>query len=164
MIRRPPRSTRTDTLFPYTTLFRSDGDGELGVLGADRAVDVADHGTASGAAVTEVPRERVGIGRYRRRAVERHRLADERTDVLLTDGCDGVDVLPDVHPLGDLAEVLTIGDVEAHRVAARICVGVARGAGSAGDGTPGRRPTRACGRAGAVAPVDDPLQGIRPAV
>src|SRR3546814_11908632 len=25
MIRRPPRSTRTDTLFPYTTLFRSDG-------------------------------------------------------------------------------------------------------------------------------------------
>src|SRR3546814_4128985 len=31
MIRRPPRSTRTDTLFPYTTLFRSDGLGrELG--------------------------------------------------------------------------------------------------------------------------------------
>src|SRR3546814_10531432 len=25
MLRRPPRSTRTDTLFPYTTLFRSDG-------------------------------------------------------------------------------------------------------------------------------------------
>src|SRR3546814_20227776 len=33
MIRRPPRSTRTDTLFPYTTLFRSfhvaDRDAEL---------------------------------------------------------------------------------------------------------------------------------------
>src|SRR3546814_6982954 len=31
MIRRPPRSTRTDTLFPYTTLFRSacGMDGEL---------------------------------------------------------------------------------------------------------------------------------------
>src|SRR3546814_3036740 len=26
MIRRPPRSTRTDTLFPYTTLFRSQLD------------------------------------------------------------------------------------------------------------------------------------------
>src|SRR3546814_1165245 len=25
MVRRPPRSTRTDTLFPYTTLFRSPG-------------------------------------------------------------------------------------------------------------------------------------------
>src|SRR3546814_6261021 len=31
MIRRPPRSTRTDTLFPYTTLFRSaDGAGCIG--------------------------------------------------------------------------------------------------------------------------------------
>src|SRR3546814_10217426 len=28
MIRRPPRSTRTDTLFPYTTLFRSVGIGQ----------------------------------------------------------------------------------------------------------------------------------------
>src|SRR3546814_3935661 len=32
MLRRPPRSTRTDTLFPYTTLFRSP-------LGAADAVD-----------------------------------------------------------------------------------------------------------------------------
>src|SRR3546814_4746672 len=30
MIRRPPRSTRTDTLFPYTTLFRSGGPGLTG--------------------------------------------------------------------------------------------------------------------------------------
>src|SRR3546814_13962276 len=29
MIRRPPRSTRTDTLFPYTTLFRSVAQGVL---------------------------------------------------------------------------------------------------------------------------------------
>src|SRR3546814_1946993 len=29
MIRRPPRSTRTDTLFPYTTLFRSGAAVEL---------------------------------------------------------------------------------------------------------------------------------------
>src|SRR3546814_1176954 len=29
MIRRPPRSTRTDTLFPYTTLFRSRGGAHL---------------------------------------------------------------------------------------------------------------------------------------
>src|SRR3546814_4552761 len=29
MIRRPPRSTRTDTLFPYTTLFRSSGSHQL---------------------------------------------------------------------------------------------------------------------------------------
>src|SRR3546814_3342383 len=30
MIRRPPRSTRTDTLFPYPTLFRSAGAGSVG--------------------------------------------------------------------------------------------------------------------------------------
>src|SRR3546814_9705556 len=29
MIRRPPRSTRTDTLFPYTTLFRSVRDARI---------------------------------------------------------------------------------------------------------------------------------------
>src|SRR3546814_8855483 len=44
MIRRPPRSTRTDTLFPYTTLFRSApirrmrieeaADQQIGLLGA----------------------------------------------------------------------------------------------------------------------------------
>src|SRR3546814_5144241 len=33
MIRRPPRSTRTDTLFPYTTLFRSDGAVEAALRG-----------------------------------------------------------------------------------------------------------------------------------
>src|SRR3546814_15716390 len=31
MIRRPPRSTRTDTLFPYTTLFRSSRDADNSV-------------------------------------------------------------------------------------------------------------------------------------
>src|SRR3546814_8165370 len=29
MIRRPPRSTRTDTLFPYTTLFRSRAEAQI---------------------------------------------------------------------------------------------------------------------------------------
>src|SRR3546814_1587931 len=32
MIRRPPRSTRTDTLFPYTTLFRSPDDLALSAI------------------------------------------------------------------------------------------------------------------------------------
>src|SRR3546814_5094430 len=59
MIRRPPRSTRTDTLFPYTTLFRSDrrrGRGAL-ALHAERAAGEggehvareAEHGEYEGA-------------------------------------------------------------------------------------------------------------------
>src|SRR3546814_1062466 len=46
MIRRPPRSTRTDTLFPYTTLFRSevddyaDADGQI-ILDFKQAQDSA---------------------------------------------------------------------------------------------------------------------------
>src|SRR3546814_16489413 len=35
MIRRPPRSTRTDTLFPYTTLFRSHGSHLFGLRSLD---------------------------------------------------------------------------------------------------------------------------------
>src|SRR3546814_1229564 len=38
MIRRPPRSTRTDTLFPYTTLFRVDRV-DLRVRSADRRAE-----------------------------------------------------------------------------------------------------------------------------
>src|SRR3546814_7665023 len=51
MIRRPPRSTRTDTLFPYTTLFRSLA-GDIGADDADAVAaldakgEVADDGAA----------------------------------------------------------------------------------------------------------------------
>src|SRR3546814_2682400 len=44
MFRRPPRSTRTDTLFPYTTLFRSDSHltpANASFLPLDRVHDVA---------------------------------------------------------------------------------------------------------------------------
>src|SRR3546814_17447667 len=40
MIRRPPRSTRTDTLFPYTTLFRSQSAHAETGLKATRLMDV----------------------------------------------------------------------------------------------------------------------------
>src|SRR3546814_13033340 len=42
MIRRPPRSTRTDTLFPYTTLFRSLDESE-----AEMAFDIIMSGNAT---------------------------------------------------------------------------------------------------------------------
>src|SRR3546814_13483510 len=51
MIRRPPRSTRTDTLFPYTTLFRSPGlvhvaADDAGIDLEEGAADVLDEGEA----------------------------------------------------------------------------------------------------------------------
>src|SRR3546814_343160 len=48
MIRRPPRSTRTDTLFPYTTLFRSfrDAVGSGGLLKGDKKTYQMDYGNA----------------------------------------------------------------------------------------------------------------------
>src|SRR3546814_11447771 len=39
MLRRPPRSTRTDTLFPYTTLFRSLGRLRIEALAQFGALD-----------------------------------------------------------------------------------------------------------------------------
>src|SRR3546814_20236415 len=53
LIRRPPRSTRTDTLFPYTTLFRSDHETDLEAQArfeADftRAIDDAPNLSAAG--------------------------------------------------------------------------------------------------------------------
>src|SRR3546814_10025302 len=56
MIRRPPRSTRTDTLFPYTTLFRSQLDHQLG-----QALEAADGPLDGLAAGLEL-----GLGQARR--------------------------------------------------------------------------------------------------
>src|SRR3546814_2204186 len=50
MIRRPPRSTRTDTLFPYTTLFRSwsMAIGAMVFVGDDMLIEVAGERPALG--------------------------------------------------------------------------------------------------------------------
>src|SRR3546814_3879176 len=50
MIRRPPISTRTDTLVPYTTLFRSQG---LAVSVAGGAFDIGGKATIASLAVTD---------------------------------------------------------------------------------------------------------------
>src|SRR3546814_586066 len=40
MIRRPPRSTRTDTLFPYTTLFRARSEVEVGPVNGLCSIEI----------------------------------------------------------------------------------------------------------------------------
>src|SRR3546814_8512924 len=87
MVRRPPRSTRTDTLFPYTTLFRSLGvrarlerrpdrlraqfhdragdaaghDGEVQMMRGWMLAGVAAIGLAGGAQASEVARVPHGV-------------------------------------------------------------------------------------------------------
>src|SRR3546814_4480711 len=57
MIRRPPRSTRTDTLFPYTTLFRSPASRFRSViLGFRNQFRTLWYGTFSSAAMSAIVR------------------------------------------------------------------------------------------------------------
>src|SRR3546814_19887414 len=67
MIRRPPRSTRTDTLFPYTTLFRS------GLRRADGQLQQRATGDADG---------RAGAGRAHRPGPAPDRRSEEHTSEL----------------------------------------------------------------------------------
>src|SRR3546814_5534708 len=53
MIRRPPRSTRTDTLFPYTTLFRSAGGCSTGSVPPPSLTDTH--------CLAQLPTELVGL-------------------------------------------------------------------------------------------------------
>src|SRR3546814_5297563 len=54
MIRRPPRSTRTDTLFPYTTLFRSAKIEQATAQGAEFIViDTPPHADSAASAAVE---------------------------------------------------------------------------------------------------------------
>src|SRR3546814_12490253 len=47
MLRQPPRSTRTDTLFPYTTRFRSDeAEGHVQPVRADEGEEARQEGAA----------------------------------------------------------------------------------------------------------------------
>src|SRR3546814_5213843 len=104
MIRRPPRSTRTDTLFPYTTLFRSrlaaaegradrdagavadralvaHGQRRLAVLAADADADAVGAGQAGG------DHRHDGVGAaHRRQHVDPAVLIAEELDDVLEDG------------------------------------------------------------------------------
>src|SRR3546814_6792505 len=64
MIRRPPRSTRTDTLFPYTTLFRAQGRARLDRDRPGTHRDVRDDHQSEA-------QERVAAGRHHRQPESR---------------------------------------------------------------------------------------------
>src|SRR3546814_4335169 len=79
MIRRPPRATRTYTLFPYTTLLRLDdflqhdreAEGNENLLGMTALVEMADQAALHGQADQQHDRDGQQDG-------ERHREVDQR--------------------------------------------------------------------------------------
>src|SRR3546814_10288641 len=108
MIRRPPRSTRTDTLFPYTTLFRSV---VVERALADLAVEVD---------VLEHVLQRVEVGLFQRR----QRLVEVAADVGLLVADAEQQALLDVTAVGAL---LHHGAVDRSAVrAARVPAGLLR--------------------------------------
>src|SRR3546814_4876959 len=68
MIRRPPRSTRTDTLFPYTTLFRSPNIQWLGYTGLGVLCSLVSAGPFHPGAM-ESFRSRMPLSRQRARSL-----------------------------------------------------------------------------------------------
>src|SRR3546814_7358478 len=91
MIRRPPRSTRTDTLFPYTTRFRSRGlhrgaDRRRGSLraavGGLHAAAVLRHAAGFRAAGPGDTRRRLAAARRQRPAVHAPGKSEEHTSEL----------------------------------------------------------------------------------
>src|SRR3546814_16947948 len=68
MLRRPPRSTRTDTLFPYTTLFRSH---EIFSANLDRLDDLQSQHEAAKEALTAASESLTAI------TADREQLADQ---------------------------------------------------------------------------------------
>src|SRR3546814_17486945 len=83
MIRRPPRSTRTDTLFPYTTLFRSIS-GKVQRRDTGRIPEAAvGHHTRTAAQLQ--PRDKYGAGRRGTRILAAVYDKDRTTRTLLHD-------------------------------------------------------------------------------
>src|SRR3546814_14089488 len=82
MIRRPPRSTRTDTLFPYTTLFRAGLDGRRHSFGGDAEL-TRTRGTVEGEAPDGAP---VHLGLPRRHRAPRQLLRDRSEHAVVVRG------------------------------------------------------------------------------
>src|SRR3546814_10488247 len=106
MIRRPPRSTRTDTLFPYTTLFRGarGADAVRRVPALPGALGPRGTAAAPGAQLVEAARLRPGAGAGVRAHLRGHRHPLARVRAVRRPGGPGKPV-PDValppHAHGD---------------------------------------------------------------
>src|SRR3546814_16143776 len=79
MIRRPPRSTRTDTLFPYTTLFRSGPVGIIVMIAGDDG-----EGKLAGNHFIALARRRHFDRQHALVRIDLRQVRDEAVDMLVT--------------------------------------------------------------------------------
>src|SRR3546814_16142004 len=145
MIRRPPRSTRTDTRFPYTTLFRSARDILVDILRehVERDVAALDDDIVEVAQVVARPQRRLGAAA----------LADDLAMAdLVAAGLAGPTAIA-VDCAGDLQRVRHVAhDEEFDRFLARPALGVEAGVYDEAAGAEGvtvaiaQQSGRACGR------------------
>src|SRR3546814_3062259 len=91
MIRRPPRSTRTDTLFPYTSLFRSEPDGRHPVV---QQRDQGRHSELPLEAEPDVDGDAAHVEQGGARAVHLQLVADLRPHVFLSRSDEHTSELP----------------------------------------------------------------------
>src|SRR3546814_1545461 len=110
MIRRPPRSTRTDTLFPYTTLFRSYRGSVTSTKLKVSAIDVFSAGDFSGGdGCEDIVLRDASRGVYKRVIVKDDRIVGA---VLYGDTADGswyFDLLKKQEDVSELRDMLIFG-------------------------------------------------------
>src|SRR3546814_7932595 len=133
MILRPPRSTRTDTLFPYTTLFRSGAAGAVGVAGeCEAARQIVEHLGQRQETISTILVDRAHRHRLDQREIEAFTpaIVEHRRDFVLVEslqrnhvdldreaggarGGDPRQHARDIAVAGDVAEGLRVAAVEA---------------------------------------------------
>src|SRR3546814_11021602 len=104
MIRRPPRSTRTDTLFPYTTLFRSPFP-RCCIRSVTQELSMPDHATTEAVAWSTLPdAELVALARRGQRGAFRELMqrCNQRlfrvARAVVRDDAEAEDVVPAAYP------------------------------------------------------------------
>src|SRR3546814_16787573 len=123
MIRRPPRSTRTDTLLPYTTLFRSAGLGLAAGHGLQRAGE--DDGLAGNRRVGRRRRFHRLDGELLLEVVEDFQvvfLAEEEHEVVSDAHADTLDVAELCVVLADLGGFSRLGGLVALMIGHEPCL------------------------------------------
>src|SRR3546814_7937751 len=105
MIRRPPRSTRTDTLFPYTTLFRSQSAGQAQAAECHKPPVAGLDAGRTDPLVPELTRALIGCFRCGCASIALHRSLEEHVSRPFPYG-GGCTLAPTVPPLERVARGL----------------------------------------------------------